>query len=65
MAMARLLAVSVLIPILLSGCVVVDLGHDRESRSDRADVRVDDNSADVRVRPGTDDGNVDVHVAWP
>lgn len=63
--MVRLLAVLVLVLILLNGCVIVDLGRDRESRSDQADVEVDDDSADVRVRPGYKDGNVDVHVAWP
>ena len=63
--MTRLLAVSVLF-LLICGCVVVDLGgHKRESRSSYADVGVTEKTADVSVRPGYKDGNVDVHVAWP
>ncbi len=61
--MLRFLLIAV-IGLLAAGC-----SHhhhpDPIYEDDWVGVNVTHHSVDVRVRPGTDEGNVDVHTDWP
>ena len=62
--MVRFLVVSVLVALLL-GCASSHREPEPVRQYGWVNVGVTENTVDVRVRPGHDGGNVDVHVDWP
>lgn len=62
--MFRFLLIMVLAT-LLYGCASSHREPEPARRYGWVNVGVTENSVDVCVRPGHDDGNVDVHVDWP
>jgi len=62
--MVRLLLVSTLTTVFI-GCAGSRPAPEPTRRHGCVNVDVADNSVDVQVRPGCEDGNVDVHVNWP